>query len=346
MIRNSSNRGRIALFISAVLFLCSSCLPVADNRTLTEDGLQPPVLLDIESVSEKKTIIYFDKSCSVVEETILVAPKLNVKKTSSEENTVKIEFEEAQGIGEEYLLEATVKDEQGNSMSFIISFYGFNPYIPDVVINEFTTQGSSTHPDVAELFVKTEGNMAGTAMFEGAAGNWDDRLIFPDLPVAAGDYILVHFKPQGIEEEKNETDDKTVSGGLDASDNAFDFWVEGGAGLSGNNGVLTLYTTPRGEIIDGVLYSNRTSSSDENYRGFGTKKVMLWADQLAEDGGWKYSGELISPEDGINPDDSTATRSICRDSSSHDTDTAADWHIVPTSTYSFGEVNSDEVYEP
>lgn len=335
-----------AIAISVILFLCSSCLPVADNRTLTEDGLQPPVLLDIEAVSENKTVIYFDKACSVVEETVLVSPELTVKKTDSGEETVEIVFEEAQKIGEEYLLEATVEDDQGNSMSFIINFYGFNPYVPEVVINEFTCQGSSSHPDLVELYVKTDGNMAGLTMYEGTAGEWDDRLVFPGMPVSAGDYILVHFKPEGIEEEKNEIADKTVSGGLDASDDAYDFWVEGGAGLSGNNGVLTLYTTPRGEIIDGVLYSNRTSSSDENYRGFGTKKVMLWADRLAEDGGWKYDGDLIAPEDGLNPDDSTATRSICRDSSSSDTDTAADWHIVPTSTYSFGEINSEEIYEP
>jgi hypothetical protein len=37
---------------------------------------------------------------------------------------------------------------------------------------------------------------------------------------------------------------------------------------------------------------------------------------------------------------------MCRSSESADTDAASDWHIVPTSTFSFGTVNSDEVYVP
>jgi hypothetical protein len=155
----------------------------------------------------------------------------------------------------------------------------------------------------------------------------------------------VHFKPRGVPGEVDETGSTDVSGGLDASPDAYDFWVTGGTGLSGNNGVLTLYTSPNGTLADGLLYSNRTSESDDTYLGFGSKKVMERALELAAQQGWDAGGPRIRPEDGINPEDSTSTRSMCRNTQGDDTNTKDDWHIVPTRGSTFGEENSDEVYE-
>jgi len=68
--------------------------------------------------------------------------------------------------------------------------------------------------------------------------------------------------------------------------------------------------------------------------------------ELVAGGGWKTAADEPYPQDGVNSGAATSTRSICRDSSSRDTDAAADWHIVPTKKSSFGTVNSDEVYAP
>ncbi|HAK47482.1 MAG TPA: hypothetical protein DCO79_16375, partial [Spirochaeta sp.] len=103
-----------------------------------------------------------------------------------------------------------------------------------------------------------------------------------------------------------------------------------------------------GKLIDAVLYSNRTSSSDENYDGFGSSRMLDKAVQIVTEGGWTASGDegKPRPEDGINPDDSTATRSICRSSEPVDSDSKTDWHIVPTSNSTFGEINTDDEYVP
>jgi hypothetical protein len=98
--------------------------------------------------------------------------------------------------------------------------------------------------------------------------------------------------------------------------------------------------------MDGFLYSNRTSSSDERYRGFGSSRALERADQLIEQGEWVKEGLLVAPEDAVDPEDSTATRSMCRTPGAEDTDSTADWHIVPTSGSSFGEPNTTEVYVP
>jgi hypothetical protein len=113
--------------------------------------------------------------------------------------------------------------------------------------------------------------------------------------------------------------------------------------------VISLYDRPGGAILDGVLYSNRTSDSDEKYGGFGTLDAWERARELAADCGWLISGDRVRPEDAVSPEGSTGTRSICRGSGvadSTDTDTAADWHIVPTLGFTFGEENSDEIYVP
>jgi len=95
-----------------------------------------------------------------------------------------------------------------------------------------------------------------------------------------------------------------------------------------------------------VLYSNRTSESDERYRGFGTADMLERAEELVRDGGWRIAGARVAPEDGMNPEGSTATRSLCRSSTSTDTDGRGDWHVVPTRGSTFGAENSDEAYEP
>ena len=147
------------------------------------------------------------------------------------------------------------------------------------------------------------------------------------------------------EKAVNETAEKDLSGGLDASYTAFDFWVNGGTGLSGNNGVITLLDRPGGSILDGVLYSNRTSQSDEKYLGFGTLTAMERALELEEMKGWICEENRVRPEDAVNPDGSTATRSLCR-KRELDTNSRNDWYIVPTRHASFGKENSEEEYVP
>lgn len=331
---------------SLLCVLAASCLPISDSREITDADLHPPQLLSFAVTGKKSVALEFNKPASVIEGSLRIVPRIPVASAESAENSVTVTFAEGQQLGTEYVLELSVEDKRGNSMDILVPFYGYNPEIPDICINEFTTQGSGNHPDMVELYAFSDGNTAGLTLYEGTKTNWEDKLVLPPLEIRAGSYILVHFKPEGIPEEVDEVDSPAESGGLDASPDAYDFWVPSGSGLSGNNGVIALYTSPQGKLIDGVLYSNRTSASDEKYRGFGMRKVMERADELVEEGGWKYTGEQVAPEDAIDPEDSTATRSMCRSSKSTDSDTSSDWHIVPTSTYSFGTVNSDDVYVP
>jgi hypothetical protein len=187
--------------------------------------------------------------------------------------------------------------------------------------------------------------MAGLVLVNGTPASWTSRLVFPPFRVEGGDFVLAHFKPQGIAAEVDETLDRTLSAGLDSSDAAYDLWVPGAAGLNGNNGVISLYSRIGGPVLDAILYSNRTSASDVEYLGFGTAETMERAMEIAASGGWVCDGETVRPEDAVSPELSTSTRSICRRRGA-DTDTRADWYVVPTRGATFGGENLEEEYAP
>lgn len=338
------------LAISLVIILgCSlsgvSCGPIAELKSFSDADLTPPVLIKVCSLSPTEIELTFDEQCAAVVEGLKIYPELEISRVNTHGQAIILTVS-PQTPGSEYTVEGVVEDAGGNSLSFITHIYGYNPLIPELLINEFTTRGTGNHPDVVELRILSPGNMGGVTLYQGTPDNWRDRLIFPPFAVAEDNFIIIHFRPEGLPEEINETEAMNLSGGLDASDDAFDFWIAQGAGISGNNGVISLYEQPGGRIIDGVLYSNRTSESDTTYRGFGTLAALKRADELVADRGWIISFDLARPEDAVNPEGSTGTRSICRSSLSADTDTLADWHIVPTRGATFGYPNSEEVYMP
>ncbi len=334
------------LFLFSSLLITLSCSEIELKETSEAPDVIPPGILDLVLSGPDSVEFEFTKEILPLEKVFLVSPDIGIRKIEKSGSSLIINFENSQEPGTCYYIKGGVRDDNNNTLTFCAEFYGFNPFIPDIIINELTTQGSSTHPDMTELYVMNDGNMAGITFFEGTKEDHDSEFVFPPFEVKGGDYIIIHCKPEGIIEEITETSDKSVSGGIDSSPTAWDVWPSGFSGLSGNNGVLSLYTRPGGELLDCFLYSNRTSVSDENYRGFGSISTMLRVDYIADEGGWTFSGALIAPEDCVNPDDSTATRSICRDSAFTDTDDKSDWHIVPTSSSTFGSINSDEIYIP
>jgi hypothetical protein len=334
------------LFLVSVLLPVLSCAPLKENTGAVEVDLTPPVLLRAGAESQKTLAVCFNEEAAVDKNTVEISPALTMESIRAEGDKIFINLAEEMEAGREYTCKMSVTDQGGNSAWLIIRFYGFNPRIPRILINEFITQGSAAHPDLVEIKVLSPGNMGGLTFYAGTRSRYIYQFVFPGFEVAENDFILLHLKPENIAAEINESDRKDLSGGLDASATAFDWWVKDGTGLSGNNGIITLYAQPDGEILDGVFYSNRTSASDTDYRGFGSRELMEQADELVGEQGWKPAAMNIAPEDGVNPDSSTATRSICRSSTSTDTDTKTDFHIVPTRKASFGKDNTDEIYIP
>jgi hypothetical protein len=115
--------------------------------------------------------------------------------------------------------------------------------------------------------------------------------------------------------------------------------------LSGTNGALSLCASPNGGMIDAVLYSIRTVESDTKYGGFGSAALRDRVAAVVDAGAWNASAPP-RPEDCARSTGTTSTRTICRSSSSADSDSGSDWHVVPTKGSTLGSTNSDEVYSP
>ncbi len=318
---------RLLAGAAAVLALSAAgCRPLHEAVRPADGEFYPPELRAVRVGGPRRVELEFDKPALVVPGSVQLDPALSLEVPPGAQRTVVLTFDEPSAAGERYALRAAVRDEAGNTLQFVVSFYGFNDRLPDLLINEFSPRGSSTNAERVELYARASGTLAGVCLYNGVARDFDTKIVFPDHEVSAGEYVVVHFRP-----------DSPAVG-----DERLNFWVPDGAGLPSNNGALSLYDTPNGTVMDAVIYTNRTSQSDTNFRGFGTRRTMDRVDAVVAAGSWRIAGELAAPEDAVWAEDTSPTRSLNRDSSSTDTDSSADWHTVPTRGATFGAPNSEQ----
>jgi hypothetical protein len=328
--------------LPGIVALAAGCGPVPDPR-LSPVDLRPPLVQSVQTTGPDSIRVEFDEAAALAAEKTRISPELDVGGITTEGCQAVI-HSGRQVPGLPYTLETEARDSHGNTASFIAEFYGYNSRVPRIVVNELIPRGSGNHPDAVELKALSAGDMGGVVLYVGSPSSFDARLVFPSLPVRAGTFIIVHPRPPGASGEVNETSDMTQSRGVDSADTAWDFWMPDAAGLGGNNGAVSVYDRPGGACLDAVIYSNRTSHSDERYRGFGSQAMLSRSEEIVQDRGWAPAGLRVTPEDAVSPEGSTGTRSLCRSSGSADTDGPEDWHVVPTRGASLGADNSDQVW--
>jgi hypothetical protein len=221
----------------------------------------------------------------------------------------------------------SVRDKEGNTTTIEVPIYGKNFSVPSLIINEFSTKGNANHPDRIEIKALSNGNLAGVTLYHGMFFSHAHAFSFPQRDVKKGDYIVVQYQEIPT----------------DQSSDALIFYG-GEEGLGSNNGVISLYNSPYDDIADVVIYSNRTSDSDEHYGGFGTKEVYDHIQEATSTQQWTHNG-VIKPESAINSNNSTATRSFNRYEDKDDSNSSLDWYVVKTSGSSFLSRNNTEIYE-
>jgi hypothetical protein len=328
-----------ALLVATII---TGCTALPELPEMIRGDWQPPILVATEARDTDRIALVFDEEVALCEAAL--DPDHAVVASRWHDGALKLHIEPAMTAGTEYWIDATVEDVAGNISSILVSAWGLNTELPEILINEFVCEGSGTRPDWVELRVLGAGNMGGMTLYEGSPGIWDSRYVFGPMEVSAGDYLVVHFKPQVIPEEIDEYESPLVSGGYNATPQGYDFWVRGGDGIPNSTGALTLCDWPGGPIRDAVLYTTKRYDAAHPLRGFGLESQLQIFEEVVANGAWSIAGEIVVPEDALDPEDSTATRSINRESAAADTDSAADWHIAPTSGATPGGVNTDERY--
>jgi hypothetical protein len=320
------------------------CSGVPELPDMIDGDWQPPVLTHVAARGESEFALVFDEPVELRD--AVMEPTRTIVDSHWRDEELRVEVAEPLHPGELYWIDARVEDESGNISSVLVSVYGMNTDLPPVLINEVVCQGSGNHSDWVELHAVEAGNLGGLTLYEGSPSFWDSRYVFPQMEVSAGDYIIVHFKPQGDPEEIDETDDPAASGGQNHHPEAWDVWVEGGDGIPNTTGALSLTEFPGGPLLDAFLYTSKSYDASHPLRGFGLASQLDILEELVELNAWSISGTDVIPEDLFDPDNSTGTRSINRTPGSEDTDTPQDWHIGPTSSSTAGYENTTEVYEP
>lgn len=329
------------IFIYIVLVLFCSCENI-DKIPFIPSDLSPPPFVALNIIDTHSISIESDESIYFKSESYYSRENLIIKEVNKKENSLIVTLSQEMVPGFEYCSEFRIEDENGNSLSFISKFYGFNPNIPKLVINEFIVKGTKTNPDKIELFVINGGNMAGVTLFNGSKNNYDYSFTFPQMEVKTGEYIVVRSTSDKYNSECIEIDDLSIENDSKFIEDVRDIRIDNFK-LSSTNGVIGLYSEPYGYILDAVVYTKNYNDESKNYRNFGLSKTMNRVDEIAEDHGWLGKYDLIFPDDSIYIGNSTTTRSLNR-TDHYDSDKNDDWHTVATSNATFGYENSLNYY--
>ena len=139
------------------LALLSACTPLPAEKKPAQSTAAPPVATEVLNSSPNLITLKFDKEISADPANFMIVPEIGIASVECRGQTVDVYPAQALNAGEEYFIKGTVQDSKKNSTSFGMTFFGYNPDLPILVINEFTTNGSGRHPDTVELYAEKRG---------------------------------------------------------------------------------------------------------------------------------------------------------------------------------------------
>jgi hypothetical protein len=230
--------------------------PHLEPILLDPADLRPPQVVKIGAIGTRTLQVQFDKPARLDSRALRITPSLPIQNVEDGAPLCVIHMGEESIPGNKYTIEARAQDEQGNTSEFLYRFYGFNPRIPQIRINEFITTAASTVLTQVELVVLSEGNMGGVTFYEGTKSVPDKTFIFPQFEVKEGDFILLHFKPEGTPEKLMRQRIKPSLPGKEHLPR-FRFLGYGNRKSFARQRCAYPLFKPGGSLLDAVLYSVR-----------------------------------------------------------------------------------------
>jgi hypothetical protein len=226
--------------------------------------------------------------------------------------------------GEKVTADLLVEDSQGNTLNVLVLFRTRNNQIPELLISEIRTENSNMstakpRTEFVELYIRSAGNLGGLRLY--AAGNNAGKgleapiLEFSPIMVGSGEYVVIHTRtlPDQTECRDETGSDLGYSGGYEATP-ARDLWIPGSAArIHNTDGVFI--TDQDDRIIDGILLCEKESAWKND--------IVQAAKQLAKEDAWD-SSEASSA---VSTQKATPTRTVNRDTTKPDSNTAADWYV-------------------
>jgi len=134
--------------------------------------------------------------------------------------------------------------------------------------------------------------------------------------------------------------DLALSGGTEAAPLARDLWISGSEErLRKTDGIALV--NQDGMVLDAVLFSEYLSGD------WLKEELVQFSSLLANAGAWTRRDQQAGapqPQDAAMSGTATTTRTICRDESASDTNSAADWYVTVASGATPGLPNRTERY--
>ena len=327
----------------SVCFVLASCLtedPVTAALMLGGKS-QAPVFLNCRTVSENE--IEFEFSHAVNITSLILDPDIKIL-SIEDGNTVKVQIEETAEPGRLIYADLLAEDEKKNTVNVLARFRSRNNRMPELVINEICTEYSRSNTAIRTEFIEfktlSAGNLGAMRVF--ILGNTNAARLtvyeFSPVEVGKGEYITLHLRTleAGCKDEYGSN--LAESGGTNSSPTGRDFWFPGNAKLLHKTGIVYVL-----DQDDNVLASIMMSEKPDSW--WAKDYMADAAEFLFKQGAWvSLEGKICSPADAVITTGTTATRTICRDETLENTNTATDWYITATSSLTPGKPNNPKRY--
>lgn len=326
MVVLGSMKRNISFMFVLLLLLCSCTSEQKESSIVNFFSMKdcrPPQLMEVYCYEPCAAQLMFDEEVFIEDEWFS-----DCSVTVSGQ-TVSVEFGYELTPDMFFEIDGKVCDRYGNSTSFCVNVWGFNPSPVSALINEVTTKSSDTQPERTELLITGRGDLAGLTVYDGIPEDRKQSVILPSVKLSGGDYVVIYWAERlpGTDEDMlitiNEEGHTVVS-----------ICSGSKTGLSDDNGIITLASSPSqgAEVLDCFIYSSFESTK---YEGFGTKAVYERVLKAKENDWWLTQA--------VNSSKSTATRSMSR-RLTEDTDTYTDWYTTVSRGQSFGKRNMSAEY--
>ena len=330
------------LLLGAAVLLGSCSTPETPSAAPVQGGSSSALLyLNCRSVSQEEVEFTFSRPVTI--KNLNFEPELSVDSVENG-STVRVKFKEKTESGKLINANLLAEDAKKNTLNVLVSFRSRNDRMPKLLINEICTENASAAAGKKEEFIefktKSAGNLGAMRVVINSNSTAAKQTVYEFSPVEVkkNEYIVLHLRTYNLESKDEYTGNLDESTGINATPTARDFWIPGETRLLHKTAMI--YVLDQDDnVIDAVILS-------ENQENWWTKDYFAeTAEFLFKKEAWKAEdGNICSPQDAVASAKTTNTRTICRDETVEDSNSAKDWYITDTSNATVGKPNSVKRY--
>jgi hypothetical protein len=333
---------RKELLLGAALFFYA-CSTEAALQDILGGSTEAPVFLACRALSPRDVAFQFSRPVTL--SSLRFDPPLTVE-AAAQGDTVAVTLETPLEGGVRVVADMVVEDYSGNTLNVLVPFRSRNEEIPPLIITEVRTEYSKPKVEFVEFKTLAAGDLGALRLFIAGVSLETPVFEFPPARVGAGEYGVVHLRsldPESRDETAGDPGETPYSKDNEALAEAWDFWVPGAAKrIKKTDAVFFMDQDDR--IIDAVLLSE---NADPWWNAeYMVRAAELLGTQAAWAGETAASGQIPGPDIAASSKNTTVTRSISRDETIPDSNSAADWYITAASNATPGKANSTKRYVP